>query len=43
MVALLMVVAERDCVDDISTSSEKLVSVTGELRARGIDVLFGPM
>ena len=33
MAALPMVVGERDCFDDLSISSEKLVSVTGELGA----------
>ena len=33
VVALPMVVAERDCFDDLSISSEKLVSVAGELGA----------
>lgn len=44
MVALPMMVAERDCFDDLSLSSEKLVSVTGELGApHWVDVLFRPM
>lgn len=44
MVALPMVVAERDCSDDLGISSETLVSVTGELGAPiGADVLFRPM
>ena len=44
VVALPMMVAERDCFDDLSLSSEKLVSVTGELGApHWVDVLFRPM